>query len=703
MSDYPHDREKSQLNDGRILSWGKDENLRVLSATSGECITMLTGHTECVTSAVELSDGRILSCSKDNTMSIWSAESGNRLATRKWSHTGENTWILELKDNKVLSIVHNDVGTLWDTVNGSILPTIIEWMDDSDLLLKMMDGSVLPLDKDTVSHVWHSPYFQQLSKRRLAIDRAESILKLKNGNAVVWERKHYGCNLPGYPIVKNQDYSMYVLDADHGNKLKELKGHTDNIEEVLELKKDNRILSWAMDKTLRVWNTTSGRCLMEFKGHTNIVEGALELKDGRILSWAGGEIRIWDAIKGEPFTKLKAGIYADRALELKHGRVLIRDANGNLVVVDTNTGQCIWEMKGGSTRGIPALELKDTRILSWAEYNTQILNVDDGKCLVELKGYTGTVSGAVELKDGSVLSWSPDKTPLIYTWDTADGAHLAEFKGHTDYIGGALELKDGRILSWAGGEIRIWNAADGKLLAELKGHTVLGALELKNGNILSWSDDGTIRIWDPIEGKPLISVSTSYNLKMIKERAAFYAANTKELEVFYAANMPGHNKDDYELMQEPHWVLELDDGGILTLISDYLYIWHAPNGTCLMKLGVPYEDGDMSGALKLYNQKILSWSGNTLRIWNASNGELLAELKGHTGYIYGALELKDGRVLSWADDDTIRIWNLSSNISDTIWYGDYPLQTIINKSLDSPFLCLLNSKELIKINLIPES
>jgi len=62
------------------------------------------------------------------------------------------------------------------------------------------------------------------------------------------------------------------------------------------------------------------------------------------------------------------------------------------------------------------------------------------------------------------------------------------------------------------------------------------------------------------------------------------------------------------------------------------------------------------GALELRDGRLLSWAwDNTLRLW-AADGTERAVLRGHRGEVYGALELRDGRLLSWAWDNTLRLW-----------------------------------------------
>jgi transposase InsO family protein len=59
---------------------------------------------------------------------------------------------------------------------------------------------------------------------------------------------------------------------------------------------------------------------------------------------------------------------------------------------------------------------------------------------------------------------------------------------------------------------------------------------------------------------------------------------------------------------------------------------------------------EVSGALELRDGRLLSWavySDTTLRLW-AADGTELAVLRGHERSVNGALELRDGRLLSWS-------------------------------------------------------
>jgi WD40 repeat protein len=57
----------------------------------------------------------------------------------------------------------------------------------------------------------------------------------------------------------------------------------------------------------------------------------------------------------------------------------------------------------------------------------------------------------------------------------------------------------------------------------------------------------------------------------------------------------------------------------------------------------------------------VSWSDDgTLRVWELSSGRCTAVLEGHTCWVNGVALGSDGQAVSWSDDGTLRVWELSS-------------------------------------------
>ncbi|TAJ84534.1 TIR domain-containing protein [Reyranella sp.] len=83
-------------------------------------------------------------------------------------------------------------------------------------------------------------------------------------------------------------------------------------------------------------------------------------------------------------------------------------------------------------------------------------------------------------------------------------------------------------------------------------------------------------------------------------------------------------------------------------------------------------DDPVRGALVLANGRVLSWSQkDTLRLWDAATHAPVGRAMYHDE-IRGALELTNGRLLSWSFNDTLRQWNADTGmqIGPTMQHDD---------------------------------
>ncbi|NVN97621.1 WD40 repeat domain-containing protein, partial [Candidatus Nomurabacteria bacterium] len=394
-------------------------------------------------------------------------------------------------------------------------------------------------------------------------------------------------------VIACPDYSLILWD-NRGTLIYKFDGHKNEICGAIEIS-NHRIVSWAYNDSLKLWNVESGKLIFDLEGHTWQtgwgISGVEELPNGDLISYGDdGTIRIWNLNSGKLITTLvlytSEGFQIGR-MELK-GRLI---SNGQFVTWSSDMMIRIWELSTGrmihifkahSNSIIDAIEISGNRLLSWSHDNSLCLwDLTKGNMVNQFKGHTKKIIIAFEISGNKIISGSNDGT--IKIWDSSIKAISERNQDHHSFkVNGIINLSGNGAVSWSGDyTLRLWSKVTGSLLFILRGHTgdVKGALEITENRILSWSKDNTLKIWDINNGSLLFTLK-------------------------------GHSSN-------------------------------------------------VNGAIYLSCEQILSWSDDkSLILWDKTSYEKALTFEGHSEKVIGAMELENGHILSWSDDKTLRIWNI---------------------------------------------
>ena len=110
----------------KVLIGSSDGRARIWDVTTGNCLKILSGHTERVRSVHWSPDGtKVVTASDDNTARIWDAATGNCLKILSGHPNYVNSVYWSPDGTKVLTGSHDRTAKIWDVVMGGLLADII--------------------------------------------------------------------------------------------------------------------------------------------------------------------------------------------------------------------------------------------------------------------------------------------------------------------------------------------------------------------------------------------------------------------------------------------------------------------------------------------------------------------------------------------------------------------------------------------------
>ncbi|KAF3229380.1 hypothetical protein TWF106_004299 [Orbilia oligospora] len=324
---------------------------------------------------------------------------------------------------------------------------------------------------------------------------------------------------------------------------------------IVRVKFQSCIPKWIrrLPKTAQSW----GAELQKLEAHMRSGMNLIFLPDGRLVSASkDGTIAFWDIVTGEKL-KIFEPIYDHTPIMAISTDGLIAQAltGGSIVIWDIETNEIIRKLGRDDGQvvnlGFMAIGLLASTTESSAK-TVKVWDIVTGDILKEFEhdepvsalGFSSGEQLASGLRDGRICIWdtvSGENTMvlkgrpsdrvdilifspktnlasvslyLVKIWDLMTGYQIKELEEKEVILSVCFTSNGDLVSSLRNGTINIWNAVEGELLKSLKGYKeviVSVAFSFTDMKLASASLEGIIRLWDPAEDSEALEAKINRN------------------------------------------------------------------------------------------------------------------------------------------------------------------------------------------------
>ena len=479
---------------------------------------------------------------------------------------------------------------------------------------------------------------------------------------------------------------------------------------IMRFSPDGTLLAVGTDVGLWLYDVPDGKVTALFTGQSGQVNALAFTPDGKQLTSGGSNdpfIHVWDV---ETKRKLSTLTLTQRsntlsALAFYDGMLFGINSSRKITFLNIDTDRKLSE-ESFFVPSYNAVFSQDGSRLAAANLGEKIQLWD-----TTTNSQYATFMGHGDGRDKNILtlgfsqdkkilaSGSEDKT--VKLWDTQNHTELGTLKGHDAWVTAIAFSDDGNI--FASGDarkaIKIWDLESQKERATLIGHkNTINALTFApegtphySGCLASGSADGTIRFWNPNNGKELTTFATGHT-EWVK-KIAFSENGTTLASVAFNGTLDlwnlktrqelitltdEHNNAAETVVLSPNAMYfacrgsegmsYFNPGGFgfqssrEGVDSNNLQFWDIASGK---KLSLPWLDGRISDsvfAISPYNNILVVGNNQGIRAWHLNTGTELFQLKTEQPLSVRRLVFSpDGKKLAAMNTDhSPHVWDITT-------------------------------------------
>ncbi len=451
----------------------------------------------------------------------------------------------------------------------------------------------------------------------------------------------------GTRLVVASSIGIWIYDAQTGEVLDLLTGHTDWVYSVSFSPDGETLVSGSLDDTIRLWDANTGRHIRTLRGHTASVYSVSFSPDGQTLASGSSDdtIRLWDANTGRHIRTLRGHTASVYSVSFSpDGQTLASGSYDDTIRLwDVATGDEIRKIIGHTSWVETVVFSPDGKTLascgSWDAGGTIYLwNVASGAMLHSLGwGDMLIVNSVAFSPDGATLASASSDGSGIYLWDVASGNSLGFLGGFFWRVASVAFSPDGNTLASGGGRdtVRLWDVNTREQIRKIIGHT-------DTVESVAFSPDGTT-----LASCGTMDAGDAIYLWDVASGAMLYSLGSDDIFDIFTVNSVVFSPDGQTLASGSE--------------DDTIHLWDVATGDTIRKLE-GHTDNVNSVSFSPDGQTLASGGeGGTIRLWEVATGDLIHTLEGHTDNVNSVSFSPDGKMLaSGSLDDTVRLWDIST-------------------------------------------
>jgi WD40 repeat protein len=630
-----------------VTAGGYPWGVRVWNSITGEQVTKLEGTEKAARASYTHDERFIIVTNSDETILIW--DTANKCVVRELKDIGAFTFYSPDKGFLITGGTGN-TARVWNTANWEVVRELKPHEDEVTSAAFSQDGCfIVTGSRDGKWRTWQTATGQMVIEKNSNNGPINSVAYSPDGRFIVTANEI---------VIGPEDNAARVWDASTGQKITEVGYHVRGA----TYSPDGRVLIAKLGGMVTFWDTKTWQGITKQGDQFNDV---IYSPDAQSIITIGltdqnrKKVRIWDANTiWDPMTWRKIAELEDGVGEVVYSpdkRVIITRDGERVRMWDSQSWQELPERYPGylffsgsySPDGqyFIAASPGDSK-LSARPY---ILRAPSSQIVAELKSHAGSFKDLAHSPDGR-FKVTDSKRNEAHIRKVTNGQIVAVLKGHNNTVISAAYSPDGQFVVTSSGENEalIWNAATGHLEYKLSGDKpITSAAYSVDGKFIVTANDGyriaggTASVWDVATRQ----VENKFNCMKVEEL-------NQKLNISYCGL---YNSIYASFIAPSNWGGEIIIKAFGRGATGFIFVVNPISGQLTAQFdNVPPV---YSLIVSPVERVIVTVHSSTARIWNVESARFI-EIKSPAGFIQSAVFSPDGRYIVTVDsDNTARVWN----------------------------------------------